>query len=32
MTRPIKGHGRYDYTAIHKRPDYSFPGGKRLAV
>ena len=32
MTRPIKGHGRYDYTPIHKRPDYSFPGGKRLAV
>ena len=32
MTRPIKPHGRYDYTPIHKRPDYSFPGGKRLAV
>ncbi|MBI4182740.1 MAG: polysaccharide deacetylase family protein [Proteobacteria bacterium] len=25
-------HGRYDYTAITKRPDYSWPGGRRLAV
>lgn len=32
MTRPLKPHGRYDYVPIHKRPDYSFPGGKRLAV
>jgi len=32
VTRPLKPHGRYDYVPIHKRPDYSFPGGKRLAV
>jgi peptidoglycan/xylan/chitin deacetylase (PgdA/CDA1 family) len=25
-------HGRYDYTAIHHRPTYEWPGGKRLAV
>ena len=25
-------HGRYDYAPIHRRPDYSWPGGKRLAV
>jgi peptidoglycan/xylan/chitin deacetylase (PgdA/CDA1 family) len=25
-------HGRYDYSAIVDRPDYSWPGGKRLAV
>lgn len=25
-------HGRYDYSAITKRPDYSWPEGKRLAV
>jgi peptidoglycan/xylan/chitin deacetylase (PgdA/CDA1 family) len=28
----LKTHGRYDYSAITDRPDYSFPGGKRLAV
>ena len=28
----LKTHGRYDYSAITNRPDYSFPGGKRLAV
>lgn len=28
----LKGHGRYDYSAITDRPDYSWPGGKRLAV
>jgi peptidoglycan/xylan/chitin deacetylase (PgdA/CDA1 family) len=28
----LKGHGRYDYSAIAKRPDYSFPAGRRLAV
>jgi hypothetical protein len=27
----LKTHGRYDYSAISKRPDYSFPGGARLA-
>jgi len=25
-------HGPYDYSAISRRPDYSWPGGKRLAV
>jgi peptidoglycan/xylan/chitin deacetylase (PgdA/CDA1 family) len=25
-------HGRYDYSAITKRPDFDWPGGKRLAV
>jgi peptidoglycan/xylan/chitin deacetylase (PgdA/CDA1 family) len=25
-------HGRYDYSNITTRPDYSWPGGKRLAV
>ena len=28
----LKTHGRYGYSAISKRPDYSFPEGKRLAV
>ena len=28
----LKSHGRYDYSAITRRPDYGFPGGKRLAV
>ena len=28
----LKNHDRYDYSAIAKRPDYSFPDGKRLAV
>ena len=25
-------HGRYDYSSIPSRPDYSWPDGKRLAV
>jgi hypothetical protein len=25
-------HGRYDYSNITKRPDYAWPGGRRLAV
>ena len=25
-------HGRYDYVPIHKRPQYEWPGGTRLAV
>jgi allantoinase len=25
-------HDRYDYSALPTRPDYSWPGGKRLAV
>ena len=28
----LKDHGRYDYSAINKRPVYNWPGGKRLAV
>lgn len=32
MTRILKSHDRYAYCAIHKRPDYDFPGGRRLAV
>ena len=30
--RPLKGHGRYPYSAITRRPAYSWPGKKRLAV
>ena len=30
--RPLKGHGRYAYSAISRRRDYSWPGKKRLAV
>ena len=32
MHRPLKSHGRYAYSAITRRPDYSWPGRKRLAV
>ena len=28
----LKSHNRYDYSAITDRPDYSWPGGKRLAI
>ncbi len=28
----LGAHDRYPYSAITKRPDYSWPGGKRLAV
>ncbi len=28
----LRTHGRYDYSAIAKRADYTFPGGKRLAL
>jgi len=28
----LKHHGRYPYSAIHARPDYRWPGGRRLAV
>ena len=28
----LKTHGRYDYSAITERKDYSWPGGKRLAI
>jgi allantoinase len=27
----LPGHGRYEFSPIHKRKDYSWPGGKRLA-
>lgn len=30
MTLPT--HGRYEYSAITQRPDFDWPGGKRLAV
>ena len=32
MHRTLKTHGRYAYSAITRRPDYSWPGKKRLAV
>jgi peptidoglycan/xylan/chitin deacetylase (PgdA/CDA1 family) len=28
----LPAHDRYDYVPIHKRPDYAWPDGKRLAV
>jgi len=31
-TSPLREHGRYDYSPITRRPDYSWPGRKRLAV
>src|SRR6185436_4032629 len=31
-TSPLRSHGRYAYSAITRRPDYSWPGRKRLAV
>ena len=30
--RSLKSHGRFPYSAITRRPDYSWPGRKRLAV
>ncbi|MCC7225500.1 MAG: polysaccharide deacetylase, partial [Burkholderiaceae bacterium] len=29
---PIPGHGRFDYSPIHQRTDYSWANGARLAV
>lgn len=29
---PLKNHGRYAYSAITDRPDFSWPEGRRLAV
>ena len=29
---PLNGHGRFDYSPIHKRPDYVWQNGARLAV
>ncbi len=28
----MQEHGRYGYSAITRRPDYHYPGGRRLAV
>ena len=30
--QPLKTHGRYGYSAIMRRPDFSWPEGRRLAV
>ena len=30
--RPLPTHGRFDFVPITQRPDYSWPGGKRLAL
>ena len=32
ITGPLRTHGRYAYSAITRRPDYSWPDGRRLAV
>jgi allantoinase len=32
LVRALNSHGRYAYSAITRRPDYSWPGKKRLAV
>jgi len=32
VQRILKTHGRYGYSAITRRPDYSWPAGRRLAV
>ena len=32
MRGALKTHGRYPYSAITRRPDYSWPGKRRLAV
>jgi peptidoglycan/xylan/chitin deacetylase (PgdA/CDA1 family) len=32
VQRALKTHGRYPYSAISRRADYAWPGGKRLAV
>src|SRR2546427_173782 len=32
MGTMLPTHGRYEYSNITTRPDYSWPGGKRLAV
>jgi len=31
-TRLLPGHGLFDFQGIHHRPDYCWPGGRRLAV
>ena len=30
--RPLRTHGRYEYSPIVSRPDYSWPDGRRLAA
>ncbi|WP_179284081.1 polysaccharide deacetylase family protein [Bordetella genomosp. 10] len=30
--RPLATHGRFAYSPIHRRPDYAWPNGARLAV
>jgi allantoinase len=30
--KPLRDHGRFPYSAIHRRADYSWPEGARLAV
>ena len=30
--RELASHGRYSYAPITRRPEFSWPGGKRLAV
>jgi len=32
VQRALKGHGRYPYSAISRRQQFAWPGGKRLAV
>lgn len=32
MTRTLPSHGRYAYAPITRRPDFTWPGGARLAV
>ena len=32
MQRALKKHGRYEYAGITRRPDFAWPGGRRLAV
>ena len=29
---PLPTHGRFDFSPIAARPDYSWPGAKRLAL
>ncbi|MEC5385982.1 polysaccharide deacetylase family protein [Uliginosibacterium sp. H3] len=31
MTQPLREHGRYAYSPIVERPQFNWPGGKRLA-
>jgi peptidoglycan/xylan/chitin deacetylase (PgdA/CDA1 family) len=30
--KPLRHHGRFPYSAIHRRPDFNWPGDARLAV